>query len=137
MDDVRRKAQELADAIVESEEYKRFMAAKAQVEAHHAALVMLRDFQNRQLELHKQQMEGKPVTEEQTEELRKLYEIISVNPYIRELFEAEFVFGGMMLEVQEILSRALGFKDEEEENSPEQKPPTVEIPKKKIWTPGS
>ena len=30
MDDVRRKAQELADAIVESEEYKRFMAAKAQ-----------------------------------------------------------------------------------------------------------
>ena len=56
-----------------------------------------------------------------------------MNPYIRKLFEAEFVFGGMMLKVQEILSRALGFKDEEEENSPEQKPPTENgIPQRKF-----
>ncbi|MGI6640959.1 MAG: YlbF family regulator [Limnochordia bacterium] len=137
MDAVRKKAQELANAILESQEYKRFVAAKAEVESHHAALVMLRDFQDRQLELHKQQMEGKPVTEEQTEELRKLYEIISVNPYIRELFEAEFVFGGLMLEVQETLSQALGLKDAEDEANLADKSPTVEIPKKKIWTPGS
>ena len=58
MEVVRKKAQELAEAIVNSPEYKRFMAAKGQVEAHQAALIMLRDFQKRQLELHKQQMEG-------------------------------------------------------------------------------
>jgi cell fate (sporulation/competence/biofilm development) regulator YlbF (YheA/YmcA/DUF963 family) len=137
MEVVRKKAQELAEAIVNSPEYKRFMAAKGQVEAHQAALIMLRDFQKRQLELHKQQMEGTPVTEDQAEDLRKLYEIISVNPYVRELFEAEFVFSGLMMEVQEILSGALGLKEEEPGEEASEAPPTIVAPKKKIWTPGS
>lgn len=137
--DVRKKAQELADAIVNSEEYKRFITAQTQVEGHQAALVMLRDFQKRQFELHKQQMEGTPITESQTEELRKLYEIISVNPYIRELFEAEFVFSGMMMEVQDILAKAIGLKDEGDNGDDllEEPKETIATPEKKIWTPGS
>ena len=82
-------------------------------------------------------MEGTPVTEDQAEDLRKLYEIISVNPYVRELFEAEFVFSGLMMEVQEILSGALGLKEEEPGEDASEAPPTIVAPKKKIWTPGS
>ncbi len=136
--DVRQKAQELADAIVNSEEYKRYMTAREQVEKHEAAMIMLRDFQKRQFELHKQQMEGTPVTESQAEELRKLYEVISVNPYIRELFEAEFIFSGLMMEVQDVLARGIGLRDEEEDDeSSEQTEQTIVTPEKKIWTPGS
>ena len=136
--DVRQKAQELADAIVNSEEYKRYMTAREQGEKHEAAMIMLRDFQKRQFELHKQQMEGTPVTESQAEELRKLYEVISVNPYIRELFEAEFIFSGLMMEVQDVLARGIGLRDEEEDDeSSEQTEQTIVTPEKKIWTPGS
>ena len=136
--DVRQKAQELADAIVNSEEYKRYMTAREQVEKHEAAMIMLRDFQKRQFELHKQQMEGTPVTESQADELRKLYEVISVNPYIRELFEAEFIFSGLMMEVQDVLARGIGLRDEEEDDeSSEQTEQTIVTPEKKIWTPGS
>lgn len=137
--DVRRKAQELADAIVNSDEYKRYMTARERVENHEAASIMLRDFQKRQFELHKQQMEGTPVTESQADELRKLYEIISVNPYIRDLFEAEFVFSGLMMEVQDVLARAIGLRDDDEEDEEPSANPeeTIVKPEKKIWTPGS
>ena len=83
-------------------------------------------------------MEGTPVTESQAEELRKLYEVISVNPYIRELFEAEFIFSGLMMEVQDVLARGIGLRDEEEDDeSSEQTEQTIVTPEKKIWTPGS
>ena len=50
--DVQRKAQELAEAIISSPEYKRLLEARARVNNQHAAKVMLRDFLNKQLELH-------------------------------------------------------------------------------------
>lgn len=131
--DVRKKAQELADAIVNAPEYQQFIAAREAVNKHQAAQVMLQDFQNKQLELHKQQMEGTPVTESQEEQLRRLYEVISVNPYIRDLFEAEFVFSGLMLEINDILSKALKIKDDDDgSNADEEDRPTT-----KLWTPGS
>lgn len=134
--DVRVKAQELADAIVESPEYQKLQKAKETVEQHEAAKIMLRDFKNKQEELQKQQLEGRPVTEKQTEELKKLYEVLSINPYIRELFEAEFGFGGLMMEVQDIISKALGFPGDDEDEGDEDEP-AIEVPNKKLWTPGS
>ncbi|NLJ74426.1 MAG: YlbF family regulator [Firmicutes bacterium] len=132
--DVRKKAQELADAIVNAPEYQRFITAREEVNKHQAAQVMLQDFQNKQLELHKQQMEGKPVTESQEEQLRKLYEVISVNPYIRDLFEAEFMFSGLMLEINDILSKALKLKDDDDESESDEED---DRPTTKLWTPGS
>lgn len=133
--EVQKKAQELADAIVNSAEYQKMISAREKVQNHQAAKVMLRDFQNKQLELHKQQMEGKPVTPEQEEQLQQLFGVISINPYIRELFEAEFAFSGLMLEVNDALSRVLDLKDDDE-GEVEEDSPKLEIPKKKILIPG-
>lgn len=132
--EVQKKAQELANAIMNSAEYQKMIAARERVQNHQAARVMLRDFQNKQLELHKQQMEGTPVTAEQEEQLQQLFGVISINPYIRELFEAEFAFSGLMLEVNDVLSKVLDLKDEEEEL--EEEGSKLEIPKKKILIPG-
>jgi len=137
VNDVLKKAQELADAIRASEEYQRVKAAEKQVEEHHAAKVMLRDFQRRQSELQKQEAEGRPITEEQQEELRKLQAIIAANPYVRELLEAEFAFAAMLMQVQDIILEAVGDKRAEGEQASDKAKPTVEVPKKKIWTPGS
>ena len=56
--DVQRKAQELAEAIASSREYTRLKVAREEVDQHQAAKVMLRDFQEKQLQLQQQQMSG-------------------------------------------------------------------------------
>ncbi|HKM43546.1 MAG TPA: YlbF family regulator [Limnochordia bacterium] len=131
--DVQKKAQELAHAIATSSEYKRMMNAREEVSKHQAAKVMLRDFQEKQFELQKQQMAGEEITPDQEEQLQRLFEVISVNPYIRELFEAEFAFSGLMMQVNDALATVLDLKEEDEDAEEE---PKLEIPKKKILIPG-
>lgn len=131
---VQKKAQELAAAITQSSEYQRMLAARETVSKHEAAKVMLRDFQERQLQLQKQQMAGEEITPEQEEQLQNLFGVISVNPYIRELFEAEFAFSGLMLQVNDALSSVLDPKGDEEDDQDEE--PMLEIPKKRILIPG-
>ncbi|NLY10687.1 MAG: hypothetical protein GX020_03210 [Firmicutes bacterium] len=133
--DVREKARDLASALQNSAEYQRLINARKAIDEHQAAKIMLRDFRNKQLNLQKQQMEGKPITETQAEEMRKLYEIVSVNPYIRELIEAEFAFGGLMMEIQEIIGEALSIEEDNLEDEDDE--PKIEQPSKKLWTPGN
>ncbi|NLJ81279.1 MAG: YlbF family regulator [Firmicutes bacterium] len=132
--DVRKKAEKLAAAILNSAEYKKMIAARENINNHKAAQVMLRDFQDKQEELHKQQMEGQTVTPEQEQQLEQLFAVISVNPYIRELFEAEFAFSGLMMDVNDVLSKALDLKDEEPEDTGESS--KIQVPPKKILIPG-
>jgi cell fate (sporulation/competence/biofilm development) regulator YlbF (YheA/YmcA/DUF963 family) len=131
--EVQKKAQELAEAIAKSSEYNRMIAARDAVNKHQAAKVMLRDFQEKQLKLQQQQMSGEEVTPEQEEQLQRLFGVISVNPYIRELFEAEFAFSGLMMQVNDALSQVLDLREEEEDADDDSK---LEIPKKKILIPG-
>jgi cell fate (sporulation/competence/biofilm development) regulator YlbF (YheA/YmcA/DUF963 family) len=137
--DVRTTAKQLANALVGSEEYQRLKQAREEIEAHQAAKIMLRDFHKKQLELQKQHLEGRPVTDSQTEELGKLYEVLNINPYIRELFEAEFAFHKLMMDVQEVLSDAIGLEslydmDDEEEEQIEDE---IQKATRKLWTPGN
>ena len=121
--DVRTAAKQLADVLAASQEYQRLKQAREEIEKHQAAKIMLRDFHKKQLSLQKQHLEGKPVSEAQAEELAKLYEVLNINPYIRELFEAEFAFHKLMMDVQEILSDAISLEslyeleDEDEDQS--------------------
>lgn len=131
--DVQKKAQELAEAIANSGEYHRMITARDGVNKHQAAKVMLRDFQEKQLQLQQQQMGGEEITPDQEEQLQRLFGVISVNPYIRELFEAEFAFSSLMMQVNDALSSVLDLKEEDEELEEE---PKLEIPKKKILIPG-
>lgn len=108
--DVQKKAEELAEAIMNSPEYQRMVSARAKVNQHQAARVMLRDFQKKQLELQQKQMEGQDITPQEEEQLQNLFGVISINPYIRELFEAEFAFSGLMLQVNDALARVWTFQ---------------------------
>ncbi len=138
---VQKKAEELAEALVESAQYKRLQKARETVENHEAAKIMLRDFLSKQNELQKQQAEGKELTDEQKKELEKLYEIIQINPYLRELLEAEMEFGRLMMDVQNTLGNALGLQTEEPPeddglSEQEEQRSSITGVEKKLWTPG-
>lgn len=137
--DISTKAQQLADSVVESSEYQNLKEARDNIENHQAAKIMLRDFQRKQLNLQKKQMDGNPITEEDTKELNKLYEVLHINPYIRELLEAEFAFHELMNKIQEILSEAINIAPIETEEDLEDKSPAQDMtnPAKKLWTPGN
>jgi len=133
MSSVKRKAEELANALAESQEYKRLVKARENVAGHESAKIMLRDFQKKQTEIYKARLEGKEITKKQEDELRKLYEVVNFNPYIRELLEAEYRFAEMISEVQEVISKAIQIEDEEDEDEADGK---QEAEKGKIIRPG-
>ena len=101
-------AKELANSIRESEEFKTWEAAKKKIAEHEAAKVMLDDFRKKQWKLEEARMAGEEITTEQQEELKKLFEIISYNPYVSEFLMAEMRMHNMVLEIQKIIASAIG-----------------------------
>ncbi len=131
---VKTKAHELARAIRESSEWQRVEKARAEIDQHEAAKIMLRDFNAKQVQLYQMQMQGKEPTEQEIAELQRLLETISFNPYLREFLEAEQALATMVQEVQNILSEALGISPEQDNSEPEPEP-VPEKPKSKLWVP--
>jgi cell fate (sporulation/competence/biofilm development) regulator YlbF (YheA/YmcA/DUF963 family) len=129
---VRVKAQELANALANSGEFTNYKNAKAKVDESTAASKMLDDFNKQQSELRMAQMKGETVTDDQIAQLKKSYEIISFNPYIREYFGAEFALMQLMTEIQQTLAKAIELdmpavdeediaaEDEKQETTPEE-----------------
>jgi cell fate (sporulation/competence/biofilm development) regulator YlbF (YheA/YmcA/DUF963 family) len=105
--DVKQKAQELAEAITNSPEFANYKQARANVDESAAASKMLNDFIKQQTELRLAEMKGETISDDQITQLKKTYEIISFNPYIREYFSAEFALMHLMTEIQEILAKAI------------------------------
>ena len=103
-------AKQLAHALGESEEFHKYERAKRNLDQHEAAKVMLEDFRKKQWEFEKKRMNGDQLLQPHEEELRKLSEIIALNPYVREYLMAEYQFSQMMVEVQKIIGEAVGIK---------------------------
>lgn len=117
--DPRAQARLLARALQESQEYRALQRAREEVEAHEAARIMVRDFKERQKKLQEKVMGGGKVTPEEEKELERLLELLSMNPYARDLLEAEFHFARLMVEIQQVLGEAVGLR---------LVPPEVELP---------
>ncbi|HEX6971664.1 MAG TPA: YlbF family regulator [Limnochordia bacterium] len=105
---MRRKAEDLAGALAASEEYRRVQAARKAVEEHTAAQVMLRDLETRRAELEKRQLAGETISNEELEQFQKVSEVVMMNPYVRDLLQAEWDFAHTLMEVQQILAKAIG-----------------------------
>ena len=110
---------ELANSIRESPEYQAWEKAKAEVDKHEAAKIMLEDFRKKQWELEKARLSGEEIKAEQEEQFKKLAEIIQYNPYVRDFLVAEFNLNKMIMEIQRIIASAVGVQLPEEENREE------------------
>jgi cell fate (sporulation/competence/biofilm development) regulator YlbF (YheA/YmcA/DUF963 family) len=101
------KAYELAKALKESEEAKLLKAAKEVAEADPAAKEMLDGFRERQNFLQQKMMAGEEPSSEDMEKMNKLYEVITLNPLIGKLLEAERRFAVVFEDVNRIMSDVL------------------------------
>ncbi|WP_313996279.1 YlbF family regulator [uncultured Paenibacillus sp.] len=101
------KAYELAKAMRESQEAKELKEARNRVNADSDAKRMLDDFRSRQRELQQKMMGGEEPQAEDMEKLNKLYEVLSLNPLIHKLFEAERRFTVIFDDVNRIMSEAI------------------------------
>ncbi|HEX2955121.1 MAG TPA: YlbF family regulator [Bacillota bacterium] len=100
-------AKSLAQTLKESNEFRSYQEAKSKVDQHEAARGMLEDFRKKQLEIYRKRANGEDITDE-AEQIRKLSEIVSLNPYVREFLMAEYQWGQLMEKVNKTIAEGLG-----------------------------
>ncbi|MBR5229218.1 MAG: YlbF family regulator [Firmicutes bacterium] len=102
------QAHGLAQAIKGSEEFKRYDALKKQIDANESLAAMVKDFQQKNLEVQTKQMMGEQMTPEDIGQIQQLYAIMVRDPLAAQYMEAEMRFSIMMKDVYEILGEAIG-----------------------------
>lgn len=113
-------AQQLAQEIKESEEYREFLFAKELMKTDEGQYKMLRDFQMKQFELQQAQLFQLDITEDKQQELERSYSLLSLYPSAREYLEAEFRISRIINDVQKIIGEAIldvlpiGFEEADE-----------------------
>jgi len=110
--DPRALAEQVGNAIKETPEYLAVKTARAKVDGHEAARIMLDDFDKRQTSYRQHALEGK-ADEAELDELRKLAEIVGYNPYIKEFMMAETRLADLLMDIQSRMMRAAGLVEPE------------------------
>lgn len=121
------RARQLAKALENCDEYTAYKNALAELEKHEAARLMWRDFQKRQAEVQMARLSGEEVSEEQIEDLERGYDILMMNPYVRDVVIAEFKFTQLFAEVQKIIGEAVGIRFSAPEGSDEAQSDTEKV----------
>ncbi|MFX3631273.1 MAG: YlbF family regulator [Candidatus Pristimantibacillus sp.] len=101
------KAYELAKALKESAEAVQLKEVKQAAEADPEAKRMLENFRERQSEIQHKMMAGEEPSAQEMEDMNKLYEVITLNPLIGRLMEAERRFSIVFEDVNRIMSDVL------------------------------
>ncbi len=105
------QAHQLAAAIKESEEYKHFKAAEEQLKTKPDLEKMIKDFQEKSMEIQLKQMSGEQPDAEDMQKLQQLYGIVAMDPIAASYMESDMRFSIMMKDVYEILGEAMGKGD--------------------------
>ena len=98
------KARELARSIKESDVYKKFREQKRLVDQDPETKTMITDFQKRQYEIQLKQMNEEELSEEDSQKLQELFQILSLNNKASDYLAAEYQFGLMMQDISKTLS---------------------------------
>lgn len=128
--EVKARAEALAEALADSEEFAALKDARAELEKHEAAKIMMRDFQQQQAALQQKVMAGQPPTEAEVQRLQEAYRLVAFNPYVRKVIEAETAFAELLGEVQSILAEAVGMDVDAADEAPEEQP--AEQPQRRL-----
>ena len=99
-------AHNLAKALRESPEFREMKEAQDAVKTEKSAKDMLLDFRKEQFNMHKQQLSGTELSQEQKDKLEKLFEVVSMNTLIKRLLEAEYKVSVMLQDIQKIIGEA-------------------------------
>lgn len=102
------RARELGRELAATTEYKAVTEAKKEVESHAAAKIMYEDFTKKQSEVEGLRADGKTIPEDTVKSLESAYQLMSMNPYIRQLLVAEYAFARLLHQVQKAMVTEVG-----------------------------
>lgn len=105
------EAHRLAKAIKDSEEYKEYIDRHGKIMADERNQKMVDDFREKAMEVQMEQLSGKEVSEKKLEQLRKLQDILMLNPDIKDFFISEMRFSQMITDVYKILDGAINVSE--------------------------
>jgi len=100
------KANELAKAIKESDEFKNYKNAAVKVDENPEHQKMIKDFMDFQYKLYVAQMQGEKPDEKLLEEYNLLYTTISNISNIKEFMEAQMYFARLIEDIQKTIADA-------------------------------
>ena len=105
------QAHQLAKAIKESEEFKRYQSAEDMIKTKPDLDQMIKDFQQKSMEIQLKQMSGEQPDAEDMQKIQQLYSIVAMDPLASNYMQNEMRFSIMMKDVYEILGEAIGQGD--------------------------
>ena len=108
------EAHRLAKAIKYSEENKKYINRKRKKKTDQKNKKMVNDFREKAMEVQMEQLSGKEVSEEKLEQLKKLQDILMLNPDIKDFFITEMRFSQMITDVYKILEEAINIGENQE-----------------------
>jgi cell fate (sporulation/competence/biofilm development) regulator YlbF (YheA/YmcA/DUF963 family) len=107
MVNVHDKARELADALIQSEEYRSYLAVKEKASGNAELTAAINDLHEKQFDMQKRQMNGEEIGPEFLTQMQNLSQILMRDPLAAEYMQAEVRFTLMVNDVYEILGEAV------------------------------
>ncbi|GAK10301.1 MULTISPECIES: YlbF family regulator [Geomicrobium] len=107
MSNLQDTAQQLANAIAESDEFKELERLHKEVESDEVASRMLTNFREIQLTLQEKQMQGEQPSEEEIMQAQKQFELVQQHETISKLMEQEQKMSQVIGEVNQLITQPL------------------------------
>lgn len=101
------KANELADSLKESKEYKEFKAAKEEIANMPEVKQKIDEFEKIRYDVQVLSLKGGKQDEEKMKKLQELYEILMQNPKVKEFFDVEVRFNVLLADINKIIGEAV------------------------------
>lgn len=99
-------AHRLAASIKSSEEFKEYEKTAKAVDANPELAKMLKDFQEKSMEIQLKQMTGEEIPDDTANSIQQLYGIVMQDPIAAQFLQAQLRFSIMMKDVYDILQEA-------------------------------
>jgi len=100
-------AHNLAKAIKESDELKKYKEIQTQLFANEIMKAKIETFQKMQMELQTAQMSGQEIDEARLQEAQTMFEEIQKDPIANSYFQAEMKLNQMMGDISKIIGDAM------------------------------
>jgi len=104
---IKDKAEELAEAIKETEEYQELKSAESRLQLDPKAQDLVNEFQNKQQQIIQTRQSGKQVEQKTVQSLQKLQQKMEQNLTVKNLMNAQKSFEEVMKDVNETVTEAL------------------------------
>lgn len=135
---IKRKVDELAELLKESDVLKALREARDELSRHEAAKIMLRDLQAKQRALQQKILRGEEPGENEVADYQRAFELAGFNPYVRSVVEAEIALGEILMYIQQRVDEVLAVvQDDGETAGGASGAEENKMPRSRLWVPGS